>query len=473
MAREMPYPTYIYSYITGSAQVVHSPAAYEPVERIGTEKLGNHLSEPTDLFVDDKGNFYILDKGANMILMTDNHWNVIKEITFFQNTDTNQEDGFNAPEGLCVSADETIYVADTQNSRVVILDKNGVYKGSVTTPKSNLFDDNYSFLPTKVAVDSVGRIYVISRNDYQGILQFNADYSFFGYMGSNQVTFNIVDMIWKKLLTEDQLNQTVQFIPVEYTNLYLDDEEFIYTVSASPTETTPIKLLNSSGDDVLLHAGYSSSIAGDEQVLASGKGTRSTLIDICADSTGTYFALDSSLGHIFAYNSEGFLLYAFGAMGNQIGTFATPTAIEIWKDQLYVLDSETKSISVFGMTEYAREIRNAEKLYNSGKYDESMQVWQRVAKMNGNFELAYAQIGKIQLMQEKYEEAMRNFELGYVRGDMVQQQNGYNKAFTEYRKQFLASHLPMIILIVVAVILIAVAVYWMIKRRKKTKKGAK
>lgn len=464
MAREMPYPTYTYSYITGAPQTVHSPAAYEPVERIGTQVLGNDLSEPADLFVDDNGYFYILDKGSNMVLITDSNWKVVKKITAFQNTETGQEDYFNAPEGLCVADDGTIYVADTQNSRVVVLDKNGKYKGVVTTPQSNLFDGNYQFLPTKVAVDSVGRIFVISRNDFQGILQFNADYSFFAYMGSNRVTFNPVDMIWKKLMTETQRDKMESFIPVEYTNLFLDSEEFLYTVSSSPTETTPVKLLNSSGDDVLLHAGYSAQIKGDEFV-------QSQLIDICADSMGTYYVLDFSLGHIFAYNSEGFLLYVFGALGDQIGTFATPVAIEIWKDQLYVLDSKTKSISVFAMTEYAQEIRKAETLYNTGHYEESKDSWQRVAKMNGNFELAYAQIGKIQLMQEDYEAAMHNFELGYVRGDMVQQQNGYNKAFTEYRKQFLARNLPIIIVVAAILILAGVVVYMLRKRKKQAKKG--
>lgn len=466
-AKEMPYYSYTYSYVKGYPEAVHSPAPFEPVQRVDSQVMGDRLSQPVDLFIDDRGVFYILDKGNNLILIVDDKWNVIKEISSFFNPETDQEDSFHAPEGICVDKDGDIYVADTQNNRVVILDKDGTYKKSFTTPKSKLFDDNYVFFPIKIAVDSVKRMYVISRNDFAGILYFNADTTFFGYMGSNRVTFNPIDMIWKKIMTEEQKNQSIQFVPVEYTNLCLDRAGFIYTVSASPSEATPVKLLNTSGDDVLLHAGYSPDISGD---VSPDQLMRSTLIDICADDNGTYYVLDFKLGHIFAYNSEGFLLYAFGSLGEQIGTFTMPSAIGIRGNNLYVLDESTKCINIFTMTEYAEEIRKAEKLYNSGNYDESLNAWDQVSKMNGNFELAYAQIGKIQLMQGKYEDAMHNFKLGNVRGDSILQQNGYNKSFIEYRKQFLSKYLAQFIIAgFLLLILIFLLLRW--RRFRKRQKG--
>lgn len=56
-------------------------------------------------------------------------------------------------------------------------------------------------------------------NDYTGLLELDREGNFLGYIGSTTVTYNWVDMLWKKLMTQTQKDKLVQFVPVEYNSL--------------------------------------------------------------------------------------------------------------------------------------------------------------------------------------------------------------------------------------------------------------
>lgn len=66
-----------------------------------------------------------------------------------------------------------------------------------------------------------------------------------------------------------------------------------------------------------------------------------------------------------------------------------------------------------------------------------METWRGVLRENSNYDLAYAQIGKSLLRQKDYAQAMAYFKLGNFRGDRVVLDSGYNKAFTQYRRELL------------------------------------
>lgn len=146
-----------------------------------------------------------------------------------------------------------------------------------------------------------GQIYAVSKNDYTGLLELDREGNFLGYIGSTTVTYNWVDMLWKKLMTQTQKDKLVQFVPVEYNSLALDDDGFIFAVSASETESRPVRRLNPSGADVLSHNGYVEEIDGDA-------GFRSAFVDVCAGEDGLYHLLDSRKGRIFTYDADGYLL---------------------------------------------------------------------------------------------------------------------------------------------------------------------
>lgn len=192
----------------------------------------------------------------------------------------------------------------------------------------------------------------------------------------------------------------------------------------------------------MLHRNGYTDVIGD--VLPAGtdeKTTGSLFVDIASDASGLIYALDANRGRIFVYNNEGFLFYVFGGIGTQLGTFATPSAIEVNGTDVLVADQGNPRITVFRRTAYAQMISEADEAYNTGRYDESVDIWNEVIKQNSNFELAYTQIGKVYLRRGQYKQAMDYFELGNFRGDKITNTTGYNKAFSEFRRETAAKWL--------------------------------
>ena len=77
------------------------------------------------------------------------------------------------------------------------------------------------------------------------------------------------------------------------------------------------------GSDVIKQGAYY--IKGDLSPL-NDKGTpgsSSNLIDIDATENGIYTCLDNMRGHVFTYNGEGDLLFAFGGLSAQRGCNGT------------------------------------------------------------------------------------------------------------------------------------------------------
>ena len=70
--------------------------------------------------------------------------------------------------------------------------------------------------------------------------------------------------------------------------------------------------------------------------------------------------------------------------------------------------------------------------YKIGDYDASAATWQKVLKLNGNYDQAYIGIGRSLLRQESYQEAMDYFELKL-------DATNYSKAYKLYRKEWFDS----------------------------------
>ena len=85
----------------------------------------------------------------------------------------------------------------------------------------------------------------------------------------------------------------------------------------------------------------------------------SKFIDIVARESGIYSALDLNRGRVFTYDSDGHLLYVFGARGYQAGAAVKPSAIEEINGNLLVLDAITNTVTVYKPTEYAAAIHRA------------------------------------------------------------------------------------------------------------------
>ena len=467
-----PYDSYTYSNATGTIEAIPTPAPYIPADYINSDRIGTELSRPCDFAFGPDGNLYVVDSNLNKIVVLNRDFKVVKEIKSFKRD--SKDEGFNNPQGLFVDSTGQIYVCDTGNGRVLMLNNEGELISVYTKPDSPLLGADYEYKPVKIAVDSSGTLYVINTNEYSGIMKITPQGRFVGFIGSNKAIVSPVVKFWKKIMSETQKKQLLSFVPVEYHNISMDSEGFIYAVSATKSGENPIRRLNLSGTDILIRNGYVG-VKGDlvtPKTITKDTKSGSVFVDICSSGNGNYFALDSNYGRIFVYNQEGFLLYVFGGRGVQIGTFTTPSAIELQDDRLLVLDEVNAAITVFKKTQFANLISQAEQHYYQGNFEQSKRSWNEVLKLCSTYEFGYLQLGKIYLQEKDYFNAMRCFKLGNYRGDKVTFMTGYNKAYTEIRKIWFSKYLAVMVLGGLALAVIVSAYRRFVsKRRKKQGEG--
>jgi len=452
-----PYEGYIYSYWT---EATPSPEAYLPARLISGRTLGiGDWNNPQDLYVTRDGHIYVLDSGNSRIVVLDSGWNVVRQITGF--TKGGAEERFNLPEGLFVTEQGHLYVADTENRRLVELDEHGRFVREIGAPESEVLKDGFQYFPRKVAVDRAGRIFVVARGVYEGIIELDPDGEFMGFMGTNRVTVDPWEYMWKRLATRAQREQLVRFIPTEFNNLDLDPDGFLYATNQEKNTPRPIQKLNPSGNDVLRREGYGPP-RGDLQFAYRGEFSGSSLlIDVDVNDYGVYSVLDSNRGRIFTYNEDGSLLYVFGKIGKQFGTFKSPVALDRVGENIAVLDRDMGQITLFQPTRFGELVNEANRLYSIGQHDASAEVWKEVLKYDANYEMAYVGVGKALLREGKNKEALGYLKLGYDR-------KYYSKAFERYRKEVLREHFGAIMtgLVALAVGWAVLLAVWKYRKRR-------
>ena len=454
-AAEVGY-TYTFDYW---GDVQYSPDAYEVAGVFTAVELGleKKLSTPQGLFVYNDY-IYICDTGNNRILelqRTDTtKLTLIREITEFTGAELNT---FSGPSDIAVS-EEHFFIADKNNGRVLKLTKDLEFVMEFTKPTDETFDQDLSFLPSKLAIDTADRVYCVGVNVNKGLIKFEANGEFAGFIGATPVTYNWTDYIWKKFATKEQRAQMTNFVPTEYDNLYMDYEGFIYACTTNVSEKDldagaidPVRRLNMMGSDILIRNGNWPVYGDIHWGTAGGYTGPSLLTDITSFENDAYVALDKNRRRLFAYDDQGRLLFAFGGSGNVDGYFKMPIAIEHMGYDLLVLDQQDCSLTIFTPTEYGSLIYQAIDQFQDGEYEASGETWQEVIDLNGNYDLAYIGIGRALLRQERYREAMDYFEL------KLDDEN-YSKAFKQYRKEWVEEHILPIVIVLFVVIVLPLAI---------------
>ena len=211
---------------------VYAPQAYLPQKIYDADALSVELKQPEDLVLSGDGGFYLCDTGANAVYRFDASFQLLQTINSFANGQ--KSDSFNKPTGVCVNSEGDLFVADGGNQRVVVLDKKGVLIKIIDNPQadSNILSQSFVFVPQKLAVDDSNRLFVLCKDVYEGILQFSESGSFIGYIGSNTVVPSAIEVLWKRIMSQEQKSKIADFVPVEYTNISLDHQSFLYAVTS-------------------------------------------------------------------------------------------------------------------------------------------------------------------------------------------------------------------------------------------------
>ena len=457
-AASIPYDTYNYDY---RENIVFTPAAYVPETNVSGVNLGvGAFSSPQDMCVAPDGSIYIADTGNNRIVVTDaSMTKVIKVIEGFERD--GQADTFKAPYGVCVSGKNELYIADSENKRIVVLSENGDFIKIVDNPTSEILEEGYVFTPLKVSVDYADRIYCIGKNMFEGIMVFDENGDFTGFFGTIEVKITLWEKFWRKIATKEERAKQQLFIPTEFTGIDVDSEGFVYASNLDAEGVQAVRRLNPSGTDVI-KKGQRANVGGD---IATGGTTvysgPSTIVDVVYRGSGIYSILDSRRGRVFTYDREGNLLYIFGGLGSQAGTFTTPVAIESQGDMVMILDSYRGEVLTFKESRYGKLINEAVALRYDGDETLAVEKWQEVLKLDENNELANTGIGKAYLTAGDNKTAMKYLKLGMSR-------DYYSIAFKRYRNEILRDNMNLFMTGIV-VICIALIVWKKIRNKKKGK----
>lgn len=447
-----------------------SPDAYQPTAYIDGRTLGTtELKNAQSLFVKDNL-LYVADTGNNRILelaVEGDSITLLREITEF--TGDTEVLTFLNPQDVFVDTNGDFYVVDQGNFRILHLNKDLQLVKEVLKPDSPLINQDNPFEPSRVVVDRAGRMFVLAKNVNMGVMQFEEDGNFIGFIGASEVVYSLADLIKKKFSTKAQRDQMVDFVPTEYNNLYIDRKAFIYCTTDNYTAedldagtAKPIRKLNSLGGDILIRNGEWLPIGDVQWDDYGGMNGPSRIKDVTAMDDETYYMVDRLRGRIFGYDEQGHLLYAFGGPGKQLGYFTQPVSIEHIGTDLYVLDSSTGGITRFVRTEFGNLIHSALDEYAVGNYEASADYWKEVRAMNGNYELAHIGIGRALLRQKDYEGAMEYFEV-------MRDHENYSRAWKYYRKDWIENNLGYVIIVLVVLGFIPVV----IKKIKKIRWEAK
>ncbi len=493
---KLPYITYTQN---GYGQYVETQAAYTPevtykkitseIEGVGDISLKN----PSDIKVTKDGYMYIADTKNSRIVIATLDGKLDRIIG--GNDDEKFEDYLSDPTGVFVLDNEEdgytyVYVADNKiaNKKLepdkIEREKNGAvhvfkylksnktevitetftadngntweettidYKvehvATYLNPESPLYgNEGVRFVPTKIAVDQGGIMYIVCKGNTNGIVQISPEEggTFLGYFGTNEINVTLGYIIQEFFITDKAKETNIRGGVDTPANVDVDEDGLVYTITASEDAVQSVKKLNKSGANMLK--------------------TEINPVNGVAIVSGNYdnvYAVTTA-GYIFEYTGEGSLLFRFGGTDDQafrVGLFASVAGIDVdAKDRIYILDSTNCEIQVFKPTEFTELVHESLVLYQNGRYTESKKPLEEIILMNSLFDYANEAMGHAYYQEENYEKALYYYRL-------AKEHQGYSDSFWEIRNDWLTDNL-----IVVAGIIVLVWIICMIlgKIDKKT-----
>ena len=496
----VPYENYTYwSAITGdnTRKLVYNRPMYNTQFVYSNIELGlAPFTELVDVCVDKSGNVYLLDTGSPdvsaKIVVLDKNYKFVKEISKVYKGKTLEDGTFEVAEELdftgaynvYVHTDATIYICDTTHGRVLKCDQEGRYIDEYTLPDSPLIPEDFTYRPVKVVADSRGYVYILSEGSYYGALLFAPAESgtakeFIGFYGANTVANGILGALQSALNrmfpNNDKMKNQTRVLPYTFSDIVIDNKDFIYTTTDSAAKGQLKKLNPGAGNNIL---------KSDEKKFIDDAVNRTYLgglnfafyqkiIGLDVDNKEFMYALDSTYGRVYLYDAQCHLLTTFGGgmqSGTQKGTFQTASAICVKEtldaegntlvNDVLVTDKTSNTLTVFRRNDYGNTVVNLTRMTIDGDYVESREGWEEAMKLDKNLQVAYTGLARAYLAEKNYEKAMEVALEGYDR-------DTYALAF-EYHRQNLVS--KYFIIFFIAAVLIVAAIIAVVIIRKRNKK---
>ncbi|HNB52740.1 MAG TPA: YIP1 family protein [Anaerolineales bacterium] len=423
---DSPYTTWAWG---PGGYLIMTQDAYTPQAEIDLP-----ITEAEDMFVTPDGTIYIADTGNARIAKFVN----------FEEVASYGQDVLTGPTGVYVDENGVMYIADAKSDTIVILGPDGSLINQFGRPTEPLFGKNREFLPRKIAVDARENLYIVSEGSVNGLVQMNTNGNFIGYFGANSATMSLKMILQRMFLTEEQLDQFVKNEAASPSNLTIDSQALIFTITGGGARGESIRRFTISGKNIF------------PKTIDS-----STFRDIHVSEDGLVVAVDAD-GVIFEYDLTGTLLFAFGAVdtGEQrLGTLRNPTAISRYGDSIYVLDKEKNAIVVYQTTAFAELVHDGVRLYMDGYYSEAKPYFEEVLNFNGSFIMSYQAIADAYFKVGDYSNALTAYRY-------AEDRSGFSQAYWELRNLVLQRYLTNALLLLFSLSIIQSGVTRLDRRYK-------
>jgi sugar lactone lactonase YvrE len=380
--------------------------AYTPLDEIDLP-----LSSPEEMFLTPDGVLYIADTGNGRILRLGADFQIAAEFG---------EGILQSPTGLFVDEAGTLYIADAGKNTIVILDANGNLLNEFGRPSEPLFGKRREFLPRKITVDVRKNMYIVSEGSVDGLVMMDTDGHFVGYFGANQADMSLKMILQRLFLTDEQLEQFIKNEAASPSNVTIDYQSLIYTITAGTERNKSIRKFNIAGKNLFDYGIFGSF----------------TFRDIDTSEDGLILTVDST-GTIYEYDLNGTLLFVFGTQdrGDQrLGLLSNPVAIARSGDYLYVLDKGKNAVVMYQVTDFGRKVHEGVRLYMDGFYAEARPYFEEVLTYDGLLLMPYQAIADAYYKEEDFPNALRNYRY-------AEDRDGYSETFWELRNVILQQHL--------------------------------
>lgn len=422
----VPYYTYT---ADSNKKLIPTVDAYVPMNQI-VKINDEELPQLEHIYVDENDYLYISDSRNRKVYVLDESFNYVTEITHQKLT---------FPVSSFVTTTQ-IYVVDQRSSTILIFDKEELLINNtvqlnkeILPPDSPIFKEGYIYRPKNIAVDPRGSIYVQGVGSYNGLMMLDEDGQFMTFFAGNPLRVPLVDQLRSMFLTDVQKNKMEKIFEDVPTDLARDQKGFIYTVTQS-LPSNPVKKFNVAGKNFLQNG-----MIGSVGMLSIWIGQHNNIVTVDIN------------GNIYEYDQNGNLLFLFGGMdfsGSRTGLLITPSSVATnSRDEIIVLDKGGKFIQVYQPTIFTKTVHTALMHYQRGEYIESTESWQKILEYNAMFDYAHRGLGDAYMLANEY-------QLAYEEYNFAKDYEGISNAFWGVRQEWLQENLNTVFTILVIILML-------------------
>ncbi len=446
-------PTYTFTRSV-NGKTVATKAIYNVQSIFDLRQIGSldKTGKITDIDTDRDGNLYVLTTLGKIYKFNN-------ELSFMQEYKVSENGlpaDFSEAEGLLLISENEYYIADTAHNRILHV-KDGNVIQTIANPTSDLIPDDLIFQPSKLAIDTNGYIYAVSKGCYYGALLFTPDGDFTSFYGANKVSGSILTSltgIWNRLTQNDiKRSKSKKVLPYDFSDICTDSKGFVYTVSGTNSNgnTGQIRMLSPGGSNILVNCD-STNFGETDIVTRLNETVRQNFCSVAVDEDGFIYALDSAYGFIYVYDNRSNLIAAFGGgrgHGEQMGTYINACSLAFKNGKLFVADSYNQNITVYSKTEFGANYLTAQKYTNESDYNAALPYWKKVLNEDAMNYLALKGMGNAAYFNNDYKTAMEYAEKSY---DKTLYSSALAQIQTEYYGRNFAWIFPLAIAALAAVV---------------------